>query len=149
MHEEPKVPNFASRELMRHDIELVPGKGAQIVRSAGTSAQLLAKEGDHAQVRLPSGEVRRVDMRCMATIGQVGNIDHDNLARLQLGEQDLLGQQILENVEGGPLDEVDEVVDQRERELGDVAEQRSEVTNQNVDVIAERYGCHRVHGEFH
>jgi large subunit ribosomal protein L2 len=61
-----------------HNIELVPGKGAQIVRSAGTSAQLLAKEGDHAQVRLPSGEVRRVDMRCMATIGQVGNVDHEN-----------------------------------------------------------------------
>jgi large subunit ribosomal protein L2 len=61
-----------------HNIELVPGRGAQIVRSAGTSAQLLAKEGDYAQVRLPSGEVRRVDMRCMATIGQVGNVDHEN-----------------------------------------------------------------------
>jgi large subunit ribosomal protein L2 len=61
-----------------HNIELVPGKGGQIVRSAGTSAQLLAKEGDSAQVRLPSGEVRRVDMRCMATVGQVGNLDHEN-----------------------------------------------------------------------
>ncbi len=61
-----------------HNIELVPGKGAQIVRSAGTSAQLLAKEGSHAQIRLPSGEVRRVDMRCMATVGQVGNLDHEN-----------------------------------------------------------------------
>jgi large subunit ribosomal protein L2 len=60
-----------------HNIELVPGKGGQIVRSAGTSAQLLAKEGDSAQVRLPSGEVRRVDMRCMATVGQVGNLDHE------------------------------------------------------------------------
>jgi len=61
-----------------HNIELVPGKGAQIVRSAGTSAQLLAKEAGYAQVRLPSGEVRRVDMRCMATVGQVGNVDHEN-----------------------------------------------------------------------
>jgi large subunit ribosomal protein L2 len=61
-----------------HNVELVSGRGAQIVRSAGTSAQLLAKEGQYAQVRLPSGEVRRVDMRCMATIGQVGNVDHEN-----------------------------------------------------------------------
>jgi large subunit ribosomal protein L2 len=61
-----------------HNIELVPGKGGQIVRSAGASAQLLAKEGDVATVRLPSGEVRRVDMRCMATVGQVGNLDHEN-----------------------------------------------------------------------
>jgi large subunit ribosomal protein L2 len=61
-----------------HNVELVPGRGAQIVRSAGTSAQLLAKEGQYAQVRLPSGEVRRVDMRCMATVGQVGNVDHEN-----------------------------------------------------------------------
>ncbi len=61
-----------------HNIELVPGKGGQIVRSAGASAQLLAKEGAYAQVRLPSGEVRKVDMRCMATVGQVGNLDHEN-----------------------------------------------------------------------
>jgi len=61
-----------------HNIELVPGRGGQIVRSAGTSAQLLAKEGSDAQIRLPSGEVRRVDMRCMATVGQVGNLDHEN-----------------------------------------------------------------------
>ena len=61
-----------------HNIELVPGRGGQIVRSAGTSAQLMAKEGSYALVRLPSGEVRRVDMRCMATVGQVGNIDHEN-----------------------------------------------------------------------
>jgi large subunit ribosomal protein L2 len=61
-----------------HNIELVPGKGGQIVRSAGTSAQLLAKEEDSAQVRLPSGEVRRISLRCMATIGQVSNLDHEN-----------------------------------------------------------------------
>jgi large subunit ribosomal protein L2 len=61
-----------------HNIELVPGKGGQIVRSAGASAQLLAKEGDWAQIRLPSGEIRRVPIRCMATVGQVSNLDHEN-----------------------------------------------------------------------
>src|ERR1035437_7304497 len=61
-----------------HNIELVPGKGGQIVRSAGVSAQLLAKEGDFASVRLPSGEVRRVPLRCMATVGQVSNLEHEN-----------------------------------------------------------------------
>jgi large subunit ribosomal protein L2 len=55
-----------------------PGKGGQIVRSAGAAAQLLAKEEDSAQVRLPSGEVRRISLRCMATIGQVSNLDHEN-----------------------------------------------------------------------
>lgn len=62
-----------------HNIELYPGKGAQLVRSAGVAAQLMAKEGDMAQVRLPSGEYRKVRMNCMATIGQVGNIDHGNI----------------------------------------------------------------------
>ena len=61
-----------------HNIELVPGKGGQIVRSAGAAAQLLAKEGDFGTVRLPSGEMRRVPLRCMATIGQVSNVDHEN-----------------------------------------------------------------------
>jgi large subunit ribosomal protein L2 len=62
-----------------HNIELHPGKGGQLVRSAGNAAQLMAKEGDYAQVRLPSGEVRMVRMNCMATIGQVSNIDHENV----------------------------------------------------------------------
>ena len=62
-----------------HNIELKAGKGAQMVRSAGNSAQLMAKEGGYAQVRLPSGEVRMVRIECRATIGQVGNIDHENL----------------------------------------------------------------------
>ena len=62
-----------------HNIELYPGKGAQLVRSAGVAAQLMAKEGDMATVRLPSGEFRKVRMNCMATIGQVGNIDHANV----------------------------------------------------------------------
>jgi large subunit ribosomal protein L2 len=62
-----------------HNIELYPGRGGQLVRSAGNSAQLVAKEGAMAQVRLPSGEVRYIDMRCLATIGQVSNPDHANL----------------------------------------------------------------------
>jgi large subunit ribosomal protein L2 len=75
-----------------HNIELVPGKGGQIVRSAGASAQLLAKEGDVATVRLPSGEVRRVDMRCMATVGQVGNLDHENQSIGKAGRARHMGQ---------------------------------------------------------
>ncbi|MBS3994525.1 MAG: 50S ribosomal protein L2 [Alkaliphilus sp.] len=63
-----------------HNIELKPGKGGQLVRSAGNSAQLMAKEGKYAQVRLPSGEVRLVSMDSKATIGQVGNIDHENIS---------------------------------------------------------------------
>lgn len=62
-----------------HNVELYPGKGGQLVRSAGTSAQLMAKEGSMAQVRLPSGEVRMVRMNCKASIGQIGNIDHENI----------------------------------------------------------------------
>ena len=62
-----------------HNIELHPGKGAQLVRSAGAAAQLMAKEGGDAQIRMPSGEVRIVRVNCMATVGQVGNIDHENI----------------------------------------------------------------------
>ena len=62
-----------------HNIELYPGKGGQMVRSAGTSAQLMAKSENHAQVRMPSGEVRLVHLDCMATLGQVGNVDHENI----------------------------------------------------------------------
>ena len=62
-----------------HNVELQPGHGAQMVRSAGTAAQLMAKEGDLAQVRLPSGEVRYVRTNCFACIGQVGNLDHENV----------------------------------------------------------------------
>lgn len=64
---------------MIHNIELLPGHGGQLARSAGVSGQLLAKEGVYCQVRLPSGEVRLVHERCMATIGQVGNTDHGNI----------------------------------------------------------------------
>ena len=75
-----------------HNIELIPGKGGQIVRSAGTAAQLLAKEGEYAQVRLPSGEVRRVSIKCMATIGQVGNLDHENQNLGKAGRARHMGQ---------------------------------------------------------
>jgi len=63
-----------------HNVELVPGKGGQMCRSAGTAAQLMAKEDRYAQIRLPSGEVRKLLMNCRATIGQVGNIDHENVS---------------------------------------------------------------------
>jgi large subunit ribosomal protein L2 len=66
-----------------HNVELKPGKGGQLARSAGNGAQLMAKEDDYAQVRLPSGEVRKVRMECRATIGEVGNLDHANI---QLGK---------------------------------------------------------------
>ena len=62
-----------------HNVELQPGHGAQLVRSAGTAAQLMAKEGELAQVRLPSGEVRYIRVNCTACIGQVGNLDHENV----------------------------------------------------------------------
>src|SRR6478752_10295127 len=63
-----------------HNIELKPGKGAQMARSAGSQAQLVSREGGLALLKLPSGEVRRVTVECMATIGQVGNVDHENVS---------------------------------------------------------------------
>lgn len=74
-----------------HNIELKPGKGGQMVRSAGGGAQLMAKEGDYAQVRLPSGEQRRVLMTCYATVGQVGNLDHSNISLGKAGRSRWLG----------------------------------------------------------
>jgi len=74
-----------------HNIELRPGKGAQMVRSAGTYAQLMAKEGDYAQVRLPSGEVRKVFIECKATIGQVGNVTHEGISIGKAGRTRWLG----------------------------------------------------------
>jgi large subunit ribosomal protein L2 len=76
---------------MIHNIELQPGRGGQLARSAGTAAQLMAKEGDYAQIRLPSGEVRRVLLVCMATIGQVGNTDHANLNLGKAGRRRWMG----------------------------------------------------------
>ena len=74
-----------------HNVELRPGKGAQMVRSAGGSAQLVAKEGDYALVKLPSGETRKVLLDCMATIGQVGNLDHENVTIGKAGRTRWLG----------------------------------------------------------
>ena len=74
-----------------HNIELTLGRGGQLVRSAGTSAQLLAKEGDYAVVRMPSGELRRIHVRCQATIGQVGNIEHENESGGKAGRSRWLG----------------------------------------------------------
>jgi large subunit ribosomal protein L2 len=74
-----------------HNIELNPGRGAQLVRSAGTSAQLMAKEGGMAQIRMPSGEVRLVRLECCACIGQVGNIDHENISIGKAGRKRHMG----------------------------------------------------------
>jgi large subunit ribosomal protein L2 len=74
-----------------HNIELKPNKGGQLVRSAGGSAQVLAKEGEYAQIRLPSGEVRLVNQVCTATIGQVGNLDHSNIKLGKAGRKRHMG----------------------------------------------------------
>jgi len=74
-----------------HNIELQPGKGGQLVRTAGASAQLMAKEGKYAQVRLPSGEVRLIALNCMATIGQIGNLDHENISIGKAGRKRHMG----------------------------------------------------------
>ncbi|MCK4274142.1 MAG: 50S ribosomal protein L2 [Dehalococcoidales bacterium] len=74
-----------------HNIEMAPGKGGQMVRSAGASAQLMAKEGKHVLLRLPSGELRRVRSECMATIGQIGNIEHQNISLGKAGRKRHMG----------------------------------------------------------
>ena len=76
---------------MIHNIEVKQGKGGQLVRSAGTAAQLLAKEGEYAQIRMPSGEVRLVLQTCYATIGQVGNLEHSNIKLGKAGRKIHLG----------------------------------------------------------
>ena len=76
---------------MIHNIELKKGKGGQLVRAAGSAAALMAKDGDYAQVRLPSGEVRMVHLDCHATIGQVSNIDHANISLGKAGRSRWLG----------------------------------------------------------
>jgi large subunit ribosomal protein L2 len=90
---------------MIHCIELKPGKGAQLVRSAGSAAQLMAKEGKYAQVRLPSGEVRLVPMNAMATIGQVGNQEHANIVLGKAGRKRHMG--IRPTVRGSAMNPVD------------------------------------------
>lgn len=95
-HAEAKVGNCLPLSLIPvgaqvHNIELFPGKGGQMVRSAGASAQLMAKEGDYALLRLPSGELRKVHIRCRATIGAVGNEDHENITIGKAGRNRWLG----------------------------------------------------------
>jgi large subunit ribosomal protein L2 len=76
---------------MLHNVELKPGKGGQIARSAGSSVQLVAKEGDYASVKMPSGEIRHIAMVCYATVGQVGNLDHENVSIGKAGRSRWLG----------------------------------------------------------
>jgi len=76
---------------MIHNIEMKPGKGGQMVRAAGGAAQLMAKEGDYAQIRLPSGEVRLILQVCYATIGQIGNVDHGNIKLGKAGRKRHMG----------------------------------------------------------
>ncbi|NLY98728.1 MAG: 50S ribosomal protein L2 [Clostridiaceae bacterium] len=88
-----------------HNIELKPGKGGQIARSAGNAAQLMAKEDKYAQVRLPSGEVRRLPINCRATIGTVGNIEHENIIIGKAGRKRWMG--IRPTVRGSAMNPVD------------------------------------------
>ena len=88
-----------------HNIELYPGKGAQLVRAAGNMAQLMAKEGKYALVRLPSGELRNVPVNCMASIGQVGNTDHQNVNIGKAGRKRHMG--IRPTVRGSVMNPVD------------------------------------------
>jgi large subunit ribosomal protein L2 len=76
---------------MIHNIEMQPGKGGQLVRSAGAAAQLMAKEGEYALIRMPSSEVRRIRSNCLATIGQVGNVDHRSISLGKAGRKRWLG----------------------------------------------------------
>jgi large subunit ribosomal protein L2 len=88
-----------------HNIELRPGGGAKIARSAGASAQLVAKERDYVQVRLSSGEVRLVPSVCMATVGQVGNVEHENISYGKAGRVRWLGRR--PNVRGVVMNPID------------------------------------------
>jgi len=88
-----------------HNIELTPGKGGQLVRAAGNSAQLMAKEGKYAHVRLPSGEVRLILLDCKATIGQVGNLDHENITIGKAGRKRHMG--FRPTVRGSAMNPVD------------------------------------------
>ncbi len=88
-----------------HNVEVKPGKGAQLARSAGSFAQLVAKEGDYATVRLPSGEVKLVHLSCTATIGQVGNIEHENITVGKAGRSRWMG--IRPTVRGVAMNPVD------------------------------------------
>jgi large subunit ribosomal protein L2 len=88
-----------------HNVELKPGKGGQIARSAGANVQLVAKEGEYASVKMPSGEIRKIYIECYATIGQVGNLDHENVSIGKAGRSRWLG--IRPHVRGVAMNPVD------------------------------------------
>ncbi len=88
-----------------HNVELKPGRGGQLVRAAGGAAQLMAREGKYAQLKLPSGETRRVLVRCLATVGQIGNLDHENVSLGKAGRTRWLGRR--SNVRGVAMNPVD------------------------------------------
>jgi len=90
---------------MIHNVELKPGKGGQLARSAGATVQLVAKDGDYASVKLPSGEVRLIQSQCFATIGQVGNIDHENVSLGKAGRARWMGRR--PHVRGVAMNPVD------------------------------------------
>jgi large subunit ribosomal protein L2 len=107
---EPKVGNSLPLKnipqgMVIHNIELTRGHGGQLVRGAGTAAQLMAKEGDYAQVRLPSGEQRMIHILCRATIGQVGNVDHANVSIGKAGRARHMG--LRPEVRGSVMNPVD------------------------------------------
>ena len=88
-----------------HNVELKSGKGGQIARSAGSSVQLVAKEGEYASVKMPSGEIRNINIECYATVGQVGNLDHENVSIGKAGRSRWLGQR--PHVRGVAMNPVD------------------------------------------
>src|SRR5215211_5539702 len=88
-----------------HNVELRPGKGGQIARSAGSSVQLVARDGEYASVRMPSGEIRKINVACVATIGQVGNLDHENVSIGKAGRSRWLGKR--PHVRGVAMNPVD------------------------------------------
>src|SRR6187402_3535550 len=88
-----------------HNVELRPGKGGQIARSAGSAVQLVAREGAYASVRMPSGEIRKINVECVATVGQVGNLDHENVAIGKAGRSRWLGKR--PHVRGVAMNPVD------------------------------------------
>ena len=90
---------------MIHNVELKPGKGGQIARSAGSSVQLVAREGEYASVKMPSGEIRKINVECVATIGQVGNLDHENVSIGKAGRSRWLGKR--PHVRGVAMNPVD------------------------------------------
>ncbi len=107
---EPRVGNSLPLKnipqgMVIHNIEMTRGRGGQLVRGAGTSAQLMAKEGDYAQVRLPSGEQRMISIVCRATIGQVGNLDHSNISIGKAGRARHMG--LRPEVRGAAMNPVD------------------------------------------